>query len=900
MPQKCPGCGAVNSDTQKFCGTCGTQLLSSSDQEAEKTLTIDTKLIGWPEQLDKFAGKYKIIRQLGRGGMGLVFEAQDLKLKRAVALKLLPGELLGDERARERFIHEAQAASALDHPNICPIYEIGESEKGQIYIAMALCQGESLKQKIRRGPLSPDETLRIALQIAEGLAATHGLGIIHRDVKPANILISEAGQVRLVDFGLAKLAGEARLTRPGVVMGTLSYMSPEQFTGGEIDARSDVWSLGVVMYEMLTGRLPFEADTEPACIYSIVHKKHRSIQGLPLDIPRDLAAVVEKALAKDPEDRFPSAREMASALRALLEGREISIRKKRSTRHRAATWTGLAFLVMAVSFLVASGWIKRLGEYAGLARSSEGLHMVLLPLRAVSGNENEQLMAEGLSELLNRQLGLLAGQAKDSWISPLAHVQTYEVKEASDARRLLGANLVLSGSIKAAGDLLTVAVDLVDTRTLRRFQTVSKTDNLANVATWREDLALETGRAAGLGTISGRRSILVRGWTTRPAAFLAYVRGLGYFSRDGLENAVKTIEALEEAINQDPSFAMAIVDLARAKWWLFTLNGDETLVSQAESLLREALKLGGCDDLAHLSLSRIYRGLGRLEEAVREVELVPFDSGLRFEALLNLAQAQAERQQPLLAEAAYQEARRLRPRYWVILSHLGLFYFYQGRMMEARDMFLEVTRLVHDNINGLNNLGATYYKLGDDQKAEELFERSNAVRRNPDACSNLGHIYYYRGRYADAVAMNESAISYEKDEPLLWGNLADACHFVPGYEEKSRQAYQRAIELAEKALLADRGNAALRSSLAVYLVKKGEARRALVEIAEALRVQPGDPAIILKSVIVYELSGEREKALEALKKYVATKGLKGEVQKDPFLADLRRLPEFNEIVGKTE
>jgi serine/threonine-protein kinase len=417
---------------------------------------------------------------------------------------------------------------------------------------MALCQGESLKQKIRRGPLSPDETLRLALQMAEGLAAAHARGIIHRDVKPANVLISEAGQVRLVDFGLAKLAGEARLTRPGVVMGTLSYMSPEQFTGGEIDARSDVWSLGVVMYEMLTGHLPFEADTEPACIYSIVHKKHRPIQSLPLDILRDLAAVVEKALAKDPEDRFPSAREMAAALRALMEGREGSFQSIRPLGRRAATWALLVILVATLTLLMVTGWHKRLGEYTGLARSSEGLHMVLLPLRDVSGSEDFQLMADGLSELLNRQLGLLAGQAKDSWIAPLNHVETYEVKEASDARRLLGANLVLSGSIRASGNLLTVVIDLVDTRTLRRFETVSKTDNLANVATWREDLALETGRAAGLGVGSDWRSSLARGGTTRPAAFMAYVRGLGYFSRDGLENAVKTIEALEETIKQDP------------------------------------------------------------------------------------------------------------------------------------------------------------------------------------------------------------------------------------------------------------------------------------------------------------------------------------------------------------
>jgi len=187
---------------------------------------------------------FKILKKISSGGMGVIYRAEDNRLKRPVALKFLPAELTRDEAAKQRFIHEARACSALDHPNICPIHEIGETESGQIYIAMALCRGESLKQKIRRGPLSPEETLKLALQIAEGLAAAHAEGIIHRDIKPANILVSEAGQARLVDFGLAKLVGEVRITRPGVVMGTLAYMSPEQFTGGEIDARTDVWSLG--------------------------------------------------------------------------------------------------------------------------------------------------------------------------------------------------------------------------------------------------------------------------------------------------------------------------------------------------------------------------------------------------------------------------------------------------------------------------------------------------------------------------------------------------------------------------------------------------------------------------------------------------------------------------------
>ncbi len=763
---------------------------------------------------------------------------------------------------------------------------------------MALCRGESLKQKIRRGPLSPEETLKLALQIAEGLAAAHAEGIIHRDVKPANILVSEAGQARLVDFGLAKLVGEVRITRPGVVMGTLAYMSPEQFTGGEIDARTDVWSLGVVMYEMLTGRLPFEADTEPACVYSIVHKKHRPINSLPLEIPQNLAAIVEKALSKDPDDRFPSAREMASALRAILEGREVSIRKKTASVRRAAVGVVLAFLVMAVAFMVAPGWFRRLGEYAGLAGPSEGLHMALLPMRAISGNEEEQLMAEGLSELLNRQLGLLAGQVKNCWIAPLSHVEGYEVKEASDARRILGASLVLTGSIRKAGGILTVSLDLIDTRTLRRLQNISRTDSLANVATWQEDLALETGKAARILIRPEFRSTLAVGGTTIPSAFLASLCGLAYFSREGQDNAQKAREALQEAVALDPAFSGALINLARSEWRLFTLSGNSELASQAESHLREALRLNGDADLAHLCLSRMYRGLGRYGEAIGEAEMVNRQSSWMYETMLNLARVYLEKQESSRAESTYLEALKLRPRYWEVLSYLGLFYFYQGRMEKAREMFLEVTRVVPGNINGLNNLGATYYKLGQNQKAEEIFERSNAIKRNPDACSNLGHIYYYRGRYEDAVVMNESAIGYQKEDPLLWGNLADACFFVPGDEEKARQAYAQAIRLAERDLLGDKGNASLRSSLAVYLAKVGESRRAGAEIEEAIKVQPLDPNIILKSVVVYELSGEREKALQALRKYLELKGPMEEVLKDPFLAALRRDPVFNETIRK--
>jgi len=263
--------------------------------------------------------KYRIVREIGRGGMGIVYEAEDIKLKRPVALKFLPADLTRDPEARERFVHEAQAASSLDHPNICTIHEIGEAEGGEMYIAMACYKGESLKEKIKRGPLSAAEVINIATQIAEGLSKAHEQGIVHRDIKPSNILITADRTAKIVDFGLAKLAGQVRLTLPGTTLGTVAYMSPEQAQGESTDARTDVWSLGIVVYEMVTGELPFRGERKQSVLYAILNEPPKSVKDLRPGFPVDLVSIIKKSLDKDPDKRFTSAKEMADVLKGLRE-----------------------------------------------------------------------------------------------------------------------------------------------------------------------------------------------------------------------------------------------------------------------------------------------------------------------------------------------------------------------------------------------------------------------------------------------------------------------------------------------------------------------------------------------------------------------------------------------------
>jgi len=314
---KCPKCQLDNTSGSKFCKECGTQLQLGEGVLFSKTITLETSL----KVLDKgsiFAGKYKIIGEIGRGGMGVVLKAEDTKLKRTVALKFLPPEVSRYPEAEERFIREAQAAAALDHPNICTIYEAEEHEC-QAYIAMAYIEGKSLRERIAKNPLDTEEAIEIAAQVAEGLEEAHKKGIIHRDIKSANIMVTEKGQAKIMDFGLAKVIGESLITKEARTMGTVAYMSPEQAKGEAVDHRSDIWSLGIVLYEMLSGQLPFCGERETSIMYSIVHEEAKPLKEIKRDLPPELQKVIDRALKKNPGSRYQTAAEVSEDLRKYQE-----------------------------------------------------------------------------------------------------------------------------------------------------------------------------------------------------------------------------------------------------------------------------------------------------------------------------------------------------------------------------------------------------------------------------------------------------------------------------------------------------------------------------------------------------------------------------------------------------
>jgi dienelactone hydrolase/predicted Ser/Thr protein kinase len=352
---ECPNCHAENREDSHFCSNCATPLGKARPDQAFLTKTLATPLPVISKD-SPIAGKYRIVEEIGRGGMGVVYKAEDIRLQRSVALKFLPPHVAESDELKERFLVEARAAAALSHPNICVVHEVGESEE-RPYIAMEYVEGETLRDRIKKRPLNPEEALDIISQVATGLGEAHRKGIIHRDIKSANIMVTDKGQAKVMDFGLAKLRGGCSLTRSQTTLGTVAYMSPEQARGDELDQRTDLWSLGVVLYEMLTGELPFRGDRDLSIIHSIIHEDPKPIKLRKPPVPEELQQIVARALRKDRESRYRTAEDILKDLKKYEEALQaeaagvFSLRSllKRLRRPAVAVPTALAVVAVAAA-----------------------------------------------------------------------------------------------------------------------------------------------------------------------------------------------------------------------------------------------------------------------------------------------------------------------------------------------------------------------------------------------------------------------------------------------------------------------------------------------------------------------------------------------------------------------
>jgi serine/threonine protein kinase/tetratricopeptide (TPR) repeat protein len=553
---------------------------------------------------------YKILEKSGGGGMGIVYKAKDEKLDRVVALKFLPPQLLADEDAEKRFMTEAKSASSLDHPNICTIYDINKTEDGQLFIAMAYYEGETLKKKINRGSIPADEAINIAVQIAAGLERAHGGGIVHRDIKPANIMITKFGEVKIVDFGLAKSKASAGITKFGSTVGTAAYMSPEQTKGEIVNQKTDIWALGVIIYEMLTGVSAFKGEYEQAIIYSILNDELPDING----IPDELNRVIKKATAKNPDDRYNSISEMYSDLLVLKgdsgshSGRSQVISKPKSRNsNRKWTWSAVSVIV----FLVVAAWFyfnKSSPEEA--AGENARKVIVVLPFENL-GSKDENYFADGVTEEITSKLASIGNIGVISRNSAEKLAKTN--KSTAEIGKELGVDYILSGTIRwAKGTDKKSKVRITPQLTRVSDNTITWSDSydkiLDDIFSVQNDIAQKVVDQLGGSILSGR--VQKTAPTDNLDAYDFYLRGLSYETRGGYSKSdiQNGINLFKKAIELDPNFALAYSHLSKnqASMYWFFYDRSEKNVKDAFDNAQKAFQLDS--DLAetHLALGYYY------------------------------------------------------------------------------------------------------------------------------------------------------------------------------------------------------------------------------------------------------------------------------------------------------
>jgi tetratricopeptide (TPR) repeat protein/tRNA A-37 threonylcarbamoyl transferase component Bud32 len=864
--------------------------------------------------------RYEIVRKLGEGGMGVVYQARDTDLGRFVALKFITHHAMSAPESIARFRKEARAISALNHTRIATIYGIEETNDSK-FLVLEYLPGGTLRQKLlaRKAAgqkASIRECLEWTMQIAEGLAYAHEHGIIHRDIKSSNVLFAEDGQLKIADFGLAKMAsreiaanGYDLETITGRALGTPYYMSPEQASGREVDQRSDIFSLGVLLFESIAGEFPFRGTETPMVLHEIAYAPTPSLGSFRESVPEAMQVVIEKMLRKDPALRYQSARQLLTDLRAVSAGIDsnapvslletVTILNARRPNRRLVIAAAAALTLGLLAIGAAAPPVRqRAAEWLFRQPIPAQKRIAVLPFTNIGGDPSMQALCDGLMEDVTGALTGLERFHVTLNVVPPSEVRKENITSAKDAGRLLGANLVVTGSVRRNGTDVDVWIGLSDTRTVTQLRSETFHARWPELAGMQFQVLDKVARMLELVLQPEASQSLSAGNTTVAAAYRSYVEGLGYLRRyDQPEKIDKAIASFQVAVAADPQYAHAYVGLAQALRFRYDLLKETRSLDTALEDASRALALNDRLAPAHIAMGMIQADKGENERAESEFQTALMLDPKNADAYRELASTYRALGRMDRAEATYKHALDLRHDDWWSWKQLGVFYFNNGQLSEAERCFLEVIRLTPDSAKGHSNLGGTYLRMG--KKAEAVGEFRNSLRLGPtsDAYDNLGYIFYEDGNYTQAAAEFRKATQLAPRNSEFWGNLADAYRWEPTLKAKAPDTYLQAINLIQPQIAEDPSEPQLHAQLATWWAALGKRKSAESEISIALELAPGDDTVQFSAALVYAQAGQRLRALQAIRAALAAGHSLDEIRKAPPLNTLRDDPQYSRLVG---
>ncbi len=803
---------------------------------------------------------YTILDKLGEGGMGVVYKAHDTTLDRDVALKFLPPDLIRDPGTKDRFIHEAKAASAIDHPNICTVYEIGQTDEDRLFIAMACYEGDVLKKIIEKGPLPLDTAVDVAVQVAQGLSKAHEKGIVHRDVKPANILITTDGVVKILDFGLAKLRGMSKVTRTGSTVGTAPYLSPEQAEGEVVDHRTDIWSLGVVLYEMITGQLPFRGEYEQAITYQIVNAIPDPVTAVRTGIPVELERIITKCLSKDPAERYQTTLDLIADLKHLQRTTSGSVPAATGQRGKSSAKKMLWF-VPAALVMIAAGVVFFIKPFSS-GPDRGGKSIAVLPFKNLSDSKEDDYFSDGLTEDIITQLSKISGIEK-----VIARTSVMRYKATDKGIREIGKELdvatVLEGSVRRSGNQVRIVAQLIDARSEGHIWADTYDKEFAQIFAIQSDVAQQIAAVLRAKLLPSEKEVIGRAPTRNLTAYDYYLKGREYYYRYTRQDNETGIELFKKALDLDPQYVLALAGLADA---------------YAQRSGQYGLP-GRWRDSAIVIATRAINLDARSAEAYKALGLAYEYKGFNGKAL-----------------EANRKALEINPNYPPAIANIGDELVVKGDIVGGIQWRKKALTLDPTLSMSYSQIALYYVFLDDDVTSRKYFNQAIELQPdNPIAYARMWMWHIWQGRYQEARYDMDKMFSFDHDTSayeyrLCWISLCSGD-----------------VEPAKKVALkfAARGDSAYLARIYWMEGKKDAARKILNARIEAYRkmIDQGSENANIPFAIgcTYAVMEERDEALLWIRKAIDAGWLYyREALLDPDLKSIRNDEKFRQMMAEVK